>query len=111
MLEKILNYTTNFLSTHTWRRNPCFFIGDSVIKVCEGTQQGDPESPAFLSKPNQNLIGILKSKINLWYFDDGNLSDNHETVSKDLKKLLEQKKHWYSELNPQYENLFHWRHH
>ena len=32
--------------SHSAYSNPNFlFHGDSVIKPCEGTQQGDPESP------------------------------------------------------------------
>ena len=31
----------------------------------------------------------LESKINLWYLDDGTLSDEYRTVLKDLKKLVE----------------------
>ena len=30
----------------------------------------------------------LQSKINLWYLDDGNLSDDYRTVLKDLKKTV-----------------------
>ena len=65
------------------------FYGDSVIKSCEGTQQGDPESPALFSDSIQDLIDSLESKTNLWYPDDGNLSDDYRTVLKDLKKIVE----------------------
>ena len=65
------------------------FYGDSVIKSCEGTQQGNPESPALFSDSIQDLIDSLESKINLWYPDDGSLSDDYRTVLKDLKKNLE----------------------
>ena len=41
------------------------FYGDSVIKSCEGTQQGDPESPAIFLNSIQDLIDSLESKINL----------------------------------------------
>ena len=53
------------------------FYGDSVIKSC---------SPALFSDSIQELIDSLESKINLWYLDDGNLSDDYRTVLKDLKK-------------------------
>ena len=43
------------------------FYSDLVIKSYEGTQQGDPESPAFFQIPLnfQGLIDNLKSKKNL----------------------------------------------
>ena len=62
-----------------------------MIKSCEGTQQEDPESPALFSDCIQDLIDSLESKINLWYLDDGNISDDYRTVLKDLKKLLKRK--------------------
>ena len=34
----------------------------------------------------------MESKINLWYLDDGNPSDDHRTVLKDLKKIVEAEK-------------------
>ena len=68
------------------------FYGDSVIKSCEGTQQGYPESPALFSDSIQDLIDSLESKINLCYLDDGNLSDDYRTVLKDLRKIVEAEK-------------------
>ena len=52
------------------------------------TQQGDPESPALFSESIQDLIDSLESKTNLWYLDNGNLSDDYRTVLKDLKKIV-----------------------
>ena len=68
------------------------FYGDSVIKSCEGTQQGDPESPAFFPDSIQILIDSLETKINLPYHDDGNSSDDYGTILKDLKKNVEAEK-------------------
>ena len=65
---------------------------DSVIKSCEGTKLGSPESPALFSDSIQDLIDSLESKINLWYLDDGNLSDDYRTVLKDLKRIVEAEK-------------------
>ena len=62
------------------------FYDDSAIKSCEGTQQGDPESPALFSDPNQDLIDSLESKTNLWYLDVGYLSDVTEPLRKISKK-------------------------
>ena len=75
--------------SHSAYSPPSFlFYGDSVIKSCEGTQQGDPESPALFSDSIQDLIDSLQSKINLWY-TNGNLSDDYRTVLKDLKEIVE----------------------
>ena len=83
-----------FISTHTRRtvNQDSFFYGNSVIKSCEGTQQGDPECPALFSDSFQDLIDSLESKINLWHLDVGNLSDDYKTVLKDLKKIVETEK-------------------
>ena len=37
----------------------------------------------------QGLSDSLESKINLWYLDDGTLSDDYRTVLEDLKKIVE----------------------
>ena len=102
MLEKVFEiHHEVYKYSHSSYSQPSFiFYGDSVIKFCEGTQQGDPESPAVISDSIQDLIDSLESKINLWYLDDGNLSDDHRTVLKDLKKIVEAGKHWDSKLNP-----------
>ena len=65
------------------------FYGDSVIKSTEAIQQGDSESPGLFSDSIQDLIDSLESKINLWYLDNGNSSDDYRTVLKDLKKIVE----------------------
>ena len=46
----------------------------------------------FFSDSIQNLIDSLQSEINLWYLDDGNLSDDYRTVLKGLKKTVEAEK-------------------
>ena len=86
-----MKYTLKFIGIHTRRtiNQVFFFYGDSIIKSCEGTQLGDPEFPVLFSDSIQDLIDSLKSKINLWYLDDGNRSDDYRTVLKDLKKSFE----------------------
>ena len=88
MLEKVFEiHTEVYKYSHSTYSQPSFlFYGDSVIKSCEGTQQGDTEFRALISDSIQDLIDSLESKINLWYLDDGNLSDDYRTVLKDLKK-------------------------
>ena len=93
--------------THSAYTQPSFLLyGDSVIKSCKGTQQGDPESPASISDSIQDLIDSLESKTNLWYLDDGNLSDDYRTVQKISKKSPQRKKRWDSKLNPRNANFF-----
>ena len=65
---------------------------NSVIKFCEETQQGDSKSPVFFLYSIQDLIDSLESKKNIWYLDDGNLSDDYRTVLKDLKQIVEAEK-------------------
>ena len=91
MLEKVSEiHPEVYKYSHSAYSQPSLtFYSDSVIKSCEVTQQGDPESPALFSDSIQDLIVSLESKINLWYLDDGNLSDDYRTVLKDLKKIVE----------------------
>ena len=93
-LRGLLKYTLKFISTHTRRtvNQVFFFYGDSVIKSCDGTQQGDPDSPVLFSDSVQDLYDSLELKINLWYLDDGNLSDDYRTVLKNLRKNVEAEK-------------------
>ena len=60
--------------------------------VKQDMEQGDPESPVLFSDFIQDLIDSLESKINLWYLDDGNLSDAYRTVLEDLKNIVEAEK-------------------
>ena len=79
MLEKVFEIHPEVYNySHLAYSQPSFlFYSDSAIKSFEGTQQGDPESPALFSDSIQDLIGSLESKINSWYLDDGNLSDDY----------------------------------
>ena len=87
MLEKTFEiHPEVYKHPHSVYSQPRFFYDDSVIKSCEGTQKGDPESPVFFPEPIQDLIDSLESKINLRYLDNGNLSDYFRTVLEDLKK-------------------------
>ena len=88
MFEKIFEIHTEDCkySLSAYSQPSFLFHGDSLIKSCEGTQQGDPESPALFSESIQDLIDSLESKIYLWYLDDGNLSDDYRSVLKDHKK-------------------------
>ena len=91
MLEKVFEiHPEVYKYSHSAYSQPSFiFYPDLVIKSCEGTQQGDLESPVLFSDSFQDQIDSLESKRNLWYLDDGNLSGDYRTVLKDLKKIVE----------------------
>ena len=91
MLEKVFEiHPEVYKYSHSAYSQPIFlFYGNSVIKFCEGTQQGDPETPALFSDSIQDLIDSLESKINLWYLGDGILSDDYRIVLKYLEKIIE----------------------
>ena len=94
MLEKIFEmHPEVYKYSHSaYSQSSFLFYGDSVIKSCEGTQQGGFESPVLFSDSIQDLIASLESKMNLWYIEDGNLSDDYRTVLRDHKKIVEAEK-------------------
>ena len=110
MLEKVFEYTLKLISIHSWRtvNQVFFFFGDSVIRSCERTQQGDPESPALFPDSIQDLIDSLESKMNLWYLDDGNLSDDYRTILKDLKKIVKAERTLGLKIKPTKCDFFPW---
>ena len=57
-----------------------------VLAIIKISSEEKAESPALFSDSIQDLIDSLESKINLWYLDDGDLSD-YRTILKDLRKL------------------------
>ena len=64
MLEKTFEiHPEVYEYSHLAYNQPSFlFYGDSVIKSCEGTQQGDSESPVLFPDSIQDLIDRLESK-------------------------------------------------
>ena len=75
--------------THCVYSKPSYlFYRSSVIMSEDGTQQGDPESPPFFAEITQTLVKNLESKNNIWYLDDGNLSDDYKVVLRDIKSIL-----------------------
>ena len=48
---------------------------------------------------NQVLVNDMKSKINEWYVDDGNLADLYKIVLKDLKRDMRSENDLASGLN------------
>ena len=89
MLEKTFEkHPEVYKYSHSAYSQPSFlFYGDSVIKYCEGSEQGNPGSPAYFSDSIQDLNDSLESKIYLWCLADRNIGDDDRTVFKDRKKI------------------------
>ena len=81
--RQIYNYTHSAYSETSH-----LFFGDKAIQSQEGCQQGDPEGPAVFSDTIQDLVNQMVSQFNVWYLDDGNLSDHYRTVLEDLKRII-----------------------
>ena len=81
--RQIYNYTHSAYSESSH-----LFFGEKVIQSQEGCQQGDPEGPALFSDTIQDLVNQMVSQYNVWYLDDGNLSDDYRTVLEDLKRTI-----------------------
>ena len=81
--RQIYNYTHSAYS-----ESSLLFFGEKVIQSQVGCQQGDPEGPALFSDPIQDFVNQMVSQYNVWYLDDGNLSDDYRTVLEDLKRII-----------------------
>ena len=81
--RQIYNYTHSAYSETSH-----LFFGDKVIQSQEGCQQVDPEGPAFFSDTIEDLVNQMVPQYNVWYLDDGNLSDHYRTVLDDLKRII-----------------------
>ena len=90
MLDTILRKRRQFYNyTHSaYSETSHLFFGDKVIQSQEGCQQGDPEGPALFYDTIQDLVNQMVSQYNVWYLDDGNLSDHYRTVLEDLKRII-----------------------
>ncbi|KAF2892255.1 hypothetical protein ILUMI_13917 [Ignelater luminosus] len=64
-------------------------ISSKVIPSLVGVQQGDPAGPMTFSLAIQPIIDELKSELNVFYLDDGTLSDDHEIVLSDFMNLID----------------------
>ena len=66
MLEKTFElHPEVYKYSHSAHSQPNFhYYADLVIKFCEGTEQGDPESLALFSDSIQDLKDSLESKLN-----------------------------------------------
>ena len=80
--RQIYNYTLSAYSETSH-----LFFGDKVIQSHEGCQQVDPEGPALFDTI-LDLVNQMVSQYNVWYLDDGNLSDHYRTVLEDIKRII-----------------------
>ena len=98
---KLYNYTPCNLVT--------FLYGSSVIMSEDETQQGDPEAPPLFAETIHTLVKQLKSKINIWYLDDGNSADDCKVVLRDLENIPKSEQIYGLNLNTEKsKNCFFW---
>ncbi|XP_048488762.1 uncharacterized protein LOC125491265 [Plutella xylostella] len=71
-----------------------------------GCQQGDPLGPAIFSLAIHKTISSLKSKLNMWYLDDGTLGGESDTVLDDLRTLTDNMREIGLELNSSKREIF-----
>ena len=64
---------TKFSKTPLFHGEFCF---DSVT----GVQQGDPLGPALFALAIYGVTSEVKSDLNVWYFDDGCISGDSQTM-------------------------------
>ena len=65
------------------------FYGSPVIMSEDGTQQGYPDVPPLFAESIHRLVKQLKSKLNIWYLDDGSLADDYKVVTPGPQKHSE----------------------
>ncbi|KAI5635377.1 reverse transcriptase (RNA-dependent DNA polymerase) domain-containing protein [Phthorimaea operculella] len=60
----------------------------SPIPSQVGAQQGDPLGPLIFSLAIHKVVTSLKSKLNVWYLDDGTIGGTCESVADDVRTLV-----------------------
>ena len=75
-----------FISTcYSSSSHLCF--DEFLISSEEGAQQGDPLGPLLFCAAAQKLARLMKSKLNLWYMDDGSLGGEVDVLIEDLEMV------------------------
>lgn len=72
-----------------YSQNSKLVYKNNLIFSQVGCQQGDPLGPAIFSLAIHPIITNLKSKLNMWYLDDGTFGGDVETVLDDFLFLKE----------------------
>ena len=65
----------------------CLLFGQEIIQSAEGVQQGDPLGPLLFCLTIHNMVEQLRSQLNVFYLDDGNLGGSLEEVLHDLRSV------------------------
>ena len=71
-----------------YRHATTLSFGDFIIESVEGVQQGDPLGPLLFCLAIKELIGRLRSTLNVWYLDDGTLGGDADVVRDDLQVVI-----------------------
>ncbi|CAK1589334.1 unnamed protein product [Parnassius mnemosyne] len=90
LLKEVANNTPEIYH-YVWQcysQNTNLFYENHVIDSAVGVQQGDPLGPALFSLGIQPIISNLKSKLNVWYLDDGTLGGRADDVLSDLTHIF-----------------------
>ncbi|KAF2899322.1 hypothetical protein ILUMI_06853 [Ignelater luminosus] len=75
-------------------------FGNQVIPSLVGVQQGDPAGPMTFSLAIPPIIDELKSELNVFYLDDGTLSDDPEVVLSDFMNIIDRSQELGLQVNP-----------
>jgi hypothetical protein len=78
------------LALQSYQSTSHLFYSGQIIPSSLGVQQGDPLGPLFFCLTINHLVRKLKSRVNVWYMDDGTFGGCALTAAKDLKIILEE---------------------
>ncbi|KAL1448203.1 hypothetical protein WDU94_012273 [Cyamophila willieti] len=76
-----------FLS-QCYRQSSNLFFDDKIILSQVGAQQGHPAGSLLFSLSIHHIVTALKSKLNLWYLDDGSICDKSDIVLADFQNII-----------------------
>lgn len=78
----------------------------NTILSAVGSQQGDPAAAFLFPLAIQHIVDEIESKLNVWYQDDGTISDLPHIVLNDLAHLIELSNDIGLKINPSKCELF-----
>jgi hypothetical protein len=65
------------------------FYGKPTLISATGIQQADPFGPAIFSIGVDGIVQQLNTELNIWYLDDGTISDTPEKVFECVRGLVD----------------------
>jgi hypothetical protein len=83
----------------SYNHDSILLFNDNTILSQEGAQQGDPLGPLLFCMAIQPIVNKLKSRLNVWYLDDGTIGDTQEVVMSDFEYITEESKRIGLEIN------------